>query len=203
MMEKFEISLDRAIEIKEYREWIVNNSFEITIQLIHRLQRLHSKGYIHGDIKPQNMCLQRHKQGYSVCLIDFGLATPFMRPDGTHIPHCKGSTFSGNLPFASLASCRLYTKSRKDDFESVFYILIYLLNDFKLPWDDLLEFPNSRRSETRHIDEYLDRRLKFNVVQETVKILPRNCRQLLKKTFSLPFDQPPFYSHLRHALGKL
>jgi serine/threonine protein kinase len=60
MMEKFEISLDRAIEIKEYREWIVNNAFEITIQLINRLQRLHSKGYIHGDIKPQNMCLQRH-----------------------------------------------------------------------------------------------------------------------------------------------
>jgi len=171
--------------------------------LLNRLQRLHSKGYIHGDIKPQNMCLEKHKDSFKVCLIDFGLATRYCSDDGVHFPHQKGSTFSGNLPFASLGSCRLYTKSRKDDFESVFYILIYLLNEYKLPWDSLLEISSSRRSESRHIDEYLDRRLKFNVVQETVRILPRNCRELLKKAYSLPFDQAPPYSHFRHALGKL
>ena len=77
MMEKFDISLDQAINKASYRDWVVNNPFEITIQLIDRLQRLHSKGYIHGDIKPQNMCLQGCDGGFQVCLIDFGLATPF------------------------------------------------------------------------------------------------------------------------------
>ena len=39
--------------------------------------------------------------------------------------------------FASLNSCRGNNKSRRDDMESVMYIMIYLLNDNYLPWCDI------------------------------------------------------------------
>jgi hypothetical protein len=39
--------------------------------------------------------------------------------------------------FCSLNTCRTFTKSRRDDFESLLYILLYLTNDFKLPWSDI------------------------------------------------------------------
>ena len=39
--------------------------------------------------------------------------------------------------FCSLNISRTTNKSRRDDFESIFYILIYLLNKFRLPWSKL------------------------------------------------------------------
>jgi hypothetical protein len=36
--------------------------------------------------------------------------------------------------FASLNSCKGFNKSRRDDIESVLYIIIYLLNKKYLPW---------------------------------------------------------------------
>jgi hypothetical protein len=39
--------------------------------------------------------------------------------------------------FCSLNTCRTFTKSRRDDFESLLYILLYLTNDLRLPWSDI------------------------------------------------------------------
>ena len=47
--------------------------------------------------------------------------------------------FTGNFMFASLNSCRGFNKSRRDDIESAFYILIYLINGNKLPWSNISE----------------------------------------------------------------
>jgi len=47
--------------------------------------------------------------------------------------------FSGNFIFASLNSCRGYNKSRRDDIESLFYLLIYMLNGNDLPWSNFEE----------------------------------------------------------------
>jgi hypothetical protein len=44
--------------------------------------------------------------------------------------------FSGNFMFASLNSCRGNNKSRRDDIESIFYLIIYLYNQNFLPWKD-------------------------------------------------------------------
>ena len=71
-------------------------------------------------------------------LIDYGLATPYFDKNGNHIEHKKTNIFSGNFLFCSLNTCRAFNKSRRDDFESIFYVLLYLLNDFALPWSNLL-----------------------------------------------------------------
>ena len=42
--------------------------------------------------------------------------------------------FSGNYLFASAKSCQGFSKSRRDDIESILYLLIFLLNDNYLPW---------------------------------------------------------------------
>jgi len=67
-------------------------------------------------------------------LIDFGLAQKFVDEDGKHKVKTDLRKFSGNFLFASLNSCRGYNKSRRDDVESLFYMLIYLLNNCNLPW---------------------------------------------------------------------
>lgn len=41
--------------------------------------------------------------------------------------------------FASINSCRGGNKLRRDDIESLMYFLFFLLNDFRLPWDNISE----------------------------------------------------------------
>lgn len=80
-------------------------------------------------------------------LIDFGLTTKYMDNNGRHLEKVKGTTFCGNISFASLNKCQLYTTSRKDDFEPVFYVLIYLLSHFMLPYDSVIEVPREMNSK--------------------------------------------------------
>ena len=106
------------------------------MQLLDCVHTLHNLGLVHGDIKPDNICLRLQGQSLSLYLIDFGLATKFQDSEGKHNERVKGSTFCGNLSFASINKCQLYNVCRMDDFEPIFYMLIYLLNDFKLPYEN-------------------------------------------------------------------
>jgi len=108
----------------------------ICLLQIERLRALHSLGYVHNDLKLENI-LVGHKDPDLVYLIDFGLAQTYYREDGSHTEKEYVRKFSGNFLFASLNSCRGNNKSRRDDIESVIYILIYLLNDNYLPWCDI------------------------------------------------------------------
>ena len=109
--------------------------FKLIIQLIQRLRDLHKLKFVHNDVKLENI-LVGHNDTDVLYLIDFGLATVFQLEDGKHVEKQQLFKFSGNFLFASLSSCRGYNKSRRDDIEAAFYILIYLINGCKLPWSD-------------------------------------------------------------------
>ena len=67
-------------------------------------------------------------------LIDFGSSTEYLNKDGTHKLNKKDRLFPGNLMFSSMNICRGSNLSRRDDVESVLYILVYLINQHQLPW---------------------------------------------------------------------
>ena len=103
-------------------------------QMVTLLKDLHSKDYIHRDIKPENFLFSRNmKQLY---LIDFGLSkkcnsstTVCYNPD-----ICKG--LIGNPRYASINAHMGCNQSFRDDLESMFYVLIYLMRG-RLPWQRL------------------------------------------------------------------
>ena len=70
-----------------------------------------------------------------IYLIDFGLSTEYSGPNG-HVALQQIEKFAGNLKFASVNQSKGYSKSRRDDFEGLFYIYLYLM-DKKLPWDEI------------------------------------------------------------------
>lgn len=83
---------------------------------------------MHGDLKLENILIGK-TDPENIYLIDFGLSTSFKDHRGNHIKKEYTEQFSGNILFASLNSCRYKTKSRRDDLESLMYILIFLLHD--------------------------------------------------------------------------
>lgn len=104
---------------------------------IERLRDFHSLGFVHNDLKLENILIG-HKDSKVLYLIDFGLAQLYIdRTTDVHIEKEFQKKFSGNFLFASLNSCRGNNKSRRDDIESAIYIMIYLMNDNYLPWCDI------------------------------------------------------------------
>ena len=111
--------------------------------------------FVHNDIKLENI-LVGHKHSNLLYLIDFGLASNFLTEEGEHIEKIQMYQFSGNILFASLNACRGNNKSRRDDIESAFYVLIYLLNDATLPWSD---FSTKYTDRSKDFQYFLRKRL--------------------------------------------
>ena len=78
--------------------------------------------------------LQFKKDGtINVKLIDFGYTSKYLDENGEHLEHQKVGTFTGNLLFASVNTLDYNNSSRKDDFISLSYLMIYLLNRGIMP----------------------------------------------------------------------
>ncbi|OHT07710.1 hypothetical protein TRFO_23975 [Tritrichomonas foetus] len=101
-------------------------------QALLRLEYIHTKGIVHGDIKPENFCIGLGSNSNQIYLIDFGLA----RNINDQKRDLLFNRFEGTASFASLAAHKGEPIMPKDDIESLVYTLIFLLNG-KLPWSDI------------------------------------------------------------------
>ena len=106
----------------------------IADQMISRLESMHNNNFIHRDMKPDNFLMgTKNKQGV-VYMIDFGLSKRYRDPKtGSHIPYRDGKSLTGTARYASVNTHIGIEQSRRDDLESVGYILLYLLKG-NLPW---------------------------------------------------------------------
>ncbi|KAH7691295.1 Protein kinase, partial [Aphelenchoides avenae] len=106
--------------------------FEIGKQMIERIRVVHESGYIHCDIKPENFLMGVGGEESVLYLIDFGLSRKYtyIDEDGTlkHIPEEKtGKGYVGTAKYASANSLRCQALSRRDDLESVAYVLAEMI----------------------------------------------------------------------------
>lgn len=118
----------------------------IAEQLICRLEALHSFRYLHRDLKPENILIGRGNLVNLIYLIDFGLSKKFKKSNKEHIKYAEGKGFTGNQRFCSNNALMGIEQGRRDDLESLGYILIYLAKG-KLPWENLQEATTSTKKE--------------------------------------------------------
>ena len=107
---------------------------QIGIQILFLLKMIHDKGIVHRDIKPDNFLLGLNSKSKQIYIIDFGFCKTFLN-DNKHIEIKKTKNLIGSNNFASVKAHEFNELSRRDDLESLGYMLVYFYIG-ELMWKD-------------------------------------------------------------------
>jgi len=135
VMPRYGTDLQTVID-KQKTALSLENTSSIAIQVIDSLEYLHSMGYVHKDLKGNNMIFTRDQKGVNdkIFLVDYGLASRYLHM-GIHRPFEPDmrSAHEGTLEYVSRDG-HLGCVSRRGDMECLLYVIIEWLGGH-LPWD--------------------------------------------------------------------
>ncbi|GAB1311660.1 Casein kinase I isoform delta [Madurella fahalii] len=177
------------------RKFSLKTILLIADQAISRIEYIHSKGFLHRDIKPDNFLMGIGRQGNILYTIDFGLAKEVS--DAERRKNVEGLPLGGTRRYASIRNHNGREQSWGDDLESLGYIFVYFARG-TLPWQGLKAATEEERDERiKEIKESLSGEALCD------GFLPREFATYIDYTRSLRFDDKPDYSYLRRLLRRL
>jgi serine/threonine protein kinase len=174
-------------------KFTLKTTLMVSLQVFDLLMRLHSCGYVHRDIKPDNFLVGNGHERSKIFLIDFGLAKRFKTAERVHIKLCENKKLTGTARYASINSHHRLELSRRDDLESLGYLMVYFLKG-KLPWQGI---PASSKEEKYQKIGDMKATYKLDILCEG---LPTEIYNFLAHVRSLEFKQKPNYHYLRSLL---
>jgi len=166
----------------------------IALQCLDRLEYIHSKGIIHKDIKPYNFLFGRNDPNV-IYMIDFGISKKYKSSrTGKHIKYNNLKTINGSFRYMSINCNKGYEQSRKDDLESLGYMLVYLTKE-DLPWSDLEN--NNKMSKFLQSKKICEKKIK-TTPEELCLGLPSEFSEFIKYTRQLEFEEEPNYNYIKN-----
>lgn len=175
--------------LKRITQWDVMNW--ITPKALAVLEAIHNRGFIHRDIKPENLLTGPGGLAErELFLVDFGLCKKFRMETHGHIPYRAGKRLTGTIRYCSVHVMCGEEQSRRDDLESLGYVLIYLLKQ-ALPW-----MQAAGKDKAEQNENIKTMKLKTSP-EDLCQGLPAAFVQYFRHVRSLAFDQTPNYSLLR------
>jgi serine/threonine protein kinase len=171
--------------------------------MVKRLEYLHLKNYIHRDVKPNNFLLGKYNRKFDddkVYVIDFGLSKEYIdKRTKKHYEFNDNSKFVGTPRYASINTHMGIRQSRRDDLESVAYILIYFLNG-ELPWQGIRAKTKSEKKEKIKVCK-----VNFDVTLQcqNKKDIPQELMVFLEYTKSLGFNEKPDYNYIESLFERI
>ncbi|KAI4386950.1 hypothetical protein MLD38_004823 [Melastoma candidum] len=179
------------------RKFSLKTVLMLADQMINRIEFVHSKSFLHRDIKPDNFLMGLGRRANQIYIIDFGLAKKY-RDTSTHqhIPYRENKNLTGTARYASMNTHLGIEQSRRDDLESLGYVLMYFLRG-SLPWQGLKAGTKKQKYE----------KISEKKVSTSIEVLCRGYPTEFASYFhycrSLRFDDKPDYAYLKRLFRDL
>ncbi|XP_061371112.1 casein kinase 1-like protein 2 isoform X2 [Gastrolobium bilobum] len=166
-------------------------------QMINRVEYVHSKSFLHRDIKPDNFLMGLGRRANQVYAIDFGLAKKY-RDTSTHqhIPYRENKNLTGTARYASMNTHLGIEQSRRDDLESLGYVLMYFLRG-SLPWQGLKAGTKKQKYEK------ISEKKVSTSIESLCRGYPSEFASYFHYCRSLRFDDKPDYAYLKRLFRDL
>jgi len=167
-------------------------------QLLERIEYIHSKNFIHRDIKPANFVMGLDMPELDqVYVIDFGLAKRY-RDLNTHqhISSVAKRSRTGTARYMSINAHCGCEQSRRDDLESLGYMLVYFLLG-RLPWQGM------KASSRNEFHQMIMEKKMTTPVEILCRSLPAVFATYIDYCRALVFDEKPVYKFLRRLFRKV
>ena len=190
-MELLGLTLDELF-IRCNRSFSLVTTLKIAIQIISRLESLHQQHIIHRDVRPSNFCLGLDSRQDIIYCTNLSLAKRYrdLEKGINHIPmSSKKQKLKVPPLFSSISSMLGLETSRKDDFESLIYMMIYFVKGW-LPWEKV---------DKSNKELILQKKQNISI-ERLAENLPKELKTFFKYIKKLEYEDRPDYDYMRVML---
>ena len=179
------------------RKFTLLTTVMLAEQMLSRIELIHSKKFIHRDVKPDNFLMGKGSKNHQVYIIDFGLGKRYRNPNtGLHISYRDGKNLTGNARYASIKAHLGVEQARRDDIEALGYILVYFMKG-SLPWQGL------KASNVKEKYEKIKRKKMYTSLDNLCLGLPDEFKTFIQYARDLKFEDRPDYSYLNNIIRQI
>jgi serine/threonine protein kinase len=164
-------------------------TMEIGLNALNILENIHQKGIIHRDLKPDNFLFGINEKTEKLYLIDYGICKRYTKDNGEHIVMKQTNNIIGSFNYCSINSHNLFELSRRDDLESLMYVLIFISTK-ELIWENIRNVDNIKKKKELLTNNIL------------IPGIIDNLILILKYIKQLAFEEIPDYKFIETLLKK-